>query len=258
MALRLAALRGHSFALRLPLATRAGRFSPAVFRSFSDAAANGKPPNVVLPEFRIVKTPTVAQSQEAPQAFRELSHEAIYVLAERGDHLASEERLRRNVMAVDGIDYSAAGKKMREIRASSVKYVGLATVPYKVGIAAALVTGVGSVPMVFEYNLASWFNDNFATEEVPPIEELQTVYEIGTWTWNWMEPILGTLSFTLLALQFSRNQMLNLDIRPYTGWVKKQRSRGLAKMYPNYNTHFIIDYAMTANLNVKPATGSSL
>lgn len=28
--------------------------------------------------------------------------------------------------------------------------------------------------------------------------------EIGAWTWNWMEPLTGTLSFTLLTLQFAR------------------------------------------------------
>ena len=30
---------------------------------------------------------------------------------------------------------------------------------------------------------------------------------VGEWTWGWMEPMLGTLSFILLAFQFSRSQM---------------------------------------------------
>ena len=40
--------------------------------------------------------------------------------------------------------------------------------------------------------------------------------EVGSWTWGWNEPVLGTVSFVLLAFQFARNQMVNLGARPYT------------------------------------------
>ena len=40
--------------------------------------------------------------------------------------------------------------------------------------------------------------------------------EVGSWTWGWNEPVLGTVSFVLLAFQFARNQMVNLGTRPYT------------------------------------------
>ena len=29
------------------------------------------------------------------------------------------------------------------------------------------------------------------SNQVPPPEDLETMWEIGTWTWNWMEPPLG-------------------------------------------------------------------
>lgn len=30
---------------------------------------------------------------------------------------------------------------------------------------------------------------------------METIWEIGSWTWGWMEPPLGEISFVLLALQ---------------------------------------------------------
>ena len=31
--------------------------------------------------------------------------------------------------------------------------------------------------------------------------------EVGTWTWTWMEPMIGTASFALLCAQFARAQV---------------------------------------------------
>jgi hypothetical protein len=45
------------------------------------------------------------------------------------------------------------------------------------------------------------------------------VLEVGTWTWNWMEPPLGQLSFFLLTLQLVRAHMGNLGVKPYTAHV---------------------------------------
>lgn len=39
----------------------------------------------------------------------------------------------------------------------------LATLPYKVGIAAALVAGFGSLPMIFDINTVLWFNEIYVT-----------------------------------------------------------------------------------------------
>ena len=36
------------------------------------------------------------------------------------------------------------------------------------------------------------------------MSEIDTVWKVGTWTWQWMEPIIGTWSFVLLALQLIR------------------------------------------------------
>lgn len=45
-------------------------------------------------------------------------------------------------------------------------------------------------------------------------KDLETWLEVGAWTWNWMEPPLGTITFVLLCIQLSRSHMqVNVDAR---------------------------------------------
>jgi len=183
-----------------------------------------------------------------PVSMCEVPHDTLIVLAEQGCHEACTERLVRNIMSVDSVDWAAAKVKEAEIRAENRKVIWLATLPYKVGITTGLITGIGCIPMVFSQSIAMWFNRVFVTTDVPPPEDLQTILEVGSWTWNWMEPPLGTASFTLLALQFVRAQMLNMDLTPYTSWVQNYRGKRLADLYPKYNEDIVRDYARTASL----------
>merc|ERR1711920_532358 len=91
-------------------------------------------------------------------------------------------------------------------------------------------------------------NKHFVTTSVPEPEDLETVWEVGSWAWNWMEPPLGVASFVLLTMQLTRAQMQNMDVRPYTQWVKGWRANRLSKMYPQYNEDIIKDFAETASL----------
>ena len=50
-----------------------------------------------------------------------------------------------------------------------------------------------------------------------------------------MEPVLGTISFVLLTLQFSRAQLSNLGYKPYTALLKKYRAKRLITLYPQYD-----------------------
>ena len=60
-----------------------------------------------------------------------------------------------------------------------------------------------------------------------------------------MEPPLGTFSFALLCLQFSRAQMENLGIRPYTRKLKQMRATKLAKEFPRYDPRIIQKFSET-------------
>lgn len=61
---------------------------------------------------------------------------------------ATHELLIRHVMDVDDIEYDEASKKCRQIEATAREGMFITTIPYKIGIFAALTTGFGAIPMV--------------------------------------------------------------------------------------------------------------
>lgn len=93
--------------------------------------------------------------------------------------------------------------------------------------------------MCFNLDVAKWFNTHYVTTDVPGVEDLETMLEVGAWTWNWMEPPLGQISFFLLCLQFSRAQIQNLGIQPYTERVKSMRASELSSAFPKYDKNII-------------------
>lgn len=186
-----------------------------------------------------------------PLCASKFSNEALVILAERRrcrSHDAFSERLVRNIMHVDGVDRSAAKEKLQEIAAEHRKVVWLVTLPHKVGISAAAIAGLGCVPMVFSLAFAGWFNAHFVTCDVPEARDLETVLEVGCWTWNWVEPLMGTATFALLSLQLVRSQMLNMHWTSYTSWVQNYRAELLQGKYPQYNAEILMEYARTASL----------
>ena len=60
-----------------------------------------------------------------------------------------------------------------------------------------------SIPLVFHYDVALWFNSEFVSH-IEAEERMETALEVGAWTWNWMEPPLGTISFAVLCIQLAR------------------------------------------------------
>jgi len=179
----------------------------------------------------------------------ELSNETLVILAEQGSHEACRERLIRNVMCVDNIEWLEAKSVVDKMKKDNEKVLPLIKMPYRVAILGAAVTGFGCIPMVFDRTTAIWFNKYFVTTEVPDPGDIQTVLEVGSWTWNWMEPPLGVGSFMLLSMQVIRAQMLNMDLKPYTAWVHSYRSSRLAKLYPQYHDDIVKEYASTASLH---------
>jgi hypothetical protein len=94
------------------------------------------------------------------------------------------------------------------------------------------------------------FNEHFVTTDVPEAKDLETVFEVGSWSWNWMEPILGQVSFFLLCLQFSRAQIQKLGIKPYTEVVKSFRANRLAAAFPKYDAGVLKGYSKATSLFV--------
>merc|ERR1712224_1016992 len=119
--------------------------------------------------------------------------------------------------------------------------------PYRVGILAALVAGFGSIPMCFDLHTTLWFNEGYVTMDVPEPKDLETWLEVGSWSWNWMEPVLGQVSFALLTAQFFRAQMTNIGLRPYGHWIRNNRANAVVAAFPQYNQQLLKDLARSTD-----------
>ena len=71
-----------------------------------------------------------------------------------------------------------------------------------------------------------------------------TMLEVGSWAWNWMEPALGQLSFFILCVQLSKNYMQSIGMTPYIDYLLKSRATSLKEMYPQYHASIVNDFAI--------------
>ena len=96
--------------------------------------------------------------------------------------------------------------------------------------------------------------------DLPEPSDLDTVLETGAWAWNWMEPPLGTLSFTLLCLQWGteqRRKLGDVDIFSNSDWLEALRSSTADRVvaaFPQYNPAIMRAYGKSiASKNDKSA-----
>ena len=105
--------------------------------------------------------PTAADAQAMPREYYEFSNESLSVMAANGDQAAHVERLIRDIMHVDGVDWDTANATFKEIDDANSEGMVFFTLPYKVGITTAVVGGLASVPLCFDLNTALAFNEAF-------------------------------------------------------------------------------------------------
>jgi len=197
--------------------------------------------------------PTLETAKALPREYHEFSNSVLVSAAFRGDFGARKERMIREVMAADGGSYLDARAKVKEMSVANRAANGLYRLPYYTGVTLALGGGFASIPLCFDIDTAMWFNENFVTTDVADPEDLETPLEVGSWTWNWMEPPLGQISFFLLCLQWARNQMLNVQVKPYTSWMVGRRAQSLIDKYPQYSQGVTKDFAETDMFHDEPS-----
>ena len=160
------------------------------------------------------------------------------------------------VLAVDQVHWRVAAQTVVEIeKASGAMSARLMRMPYSIGAIGATCAGLISLPMVFSLDFTMWFNDQFVTADLPdhfntddcPYDRPLTVMETGMWSWGWMEPPLGTLSFVLLTMQFARQQTNNLWLStgaqgPYNAFLKKRRFKLMVSKFPDYSPLILKEY----------------
>ncbi|KAL7528967.1 hypothetical protein ACHAWF_002786 [Thalassiosira exigua] len=135
---------------------------------------------------------------------QDMDDRTLLSLAAIEDHSAREEILKRHIMDVDDVDYENACKTFHIIAEHNIRGYYLVKIPYQIGMFSAVVLGVSSIPMVFHLPTIEWFNEWAVTMDHPPARDLDTPLEVSIWSWNWMEPQLGTMSFVLLCMQYIR------------------------------------------------------
>lgn len=195
------------------------------------------------PSYRPFSIITIEESKKMAKNYNELPNDVLVTLAVTGDQEAREERLIREIMSVDNTSWKDSQSVFTKMLASNRNGLFIATLPYKIGIATAIVSGFLSIPMIFHLETVLTFNELFVTTDVPDDKDLETPLEIGGWAWNWMEPPLGTISFFLLCTQYARSQMENLGAKPYTAWYKARRSNRLCREFPQYNQLIVSQFS---------------
>lgn len=181
--------------------------------------------------------------QTLPLKHSEMSNDTLLVMASLEKNIeARRELLIRHIMGVDSVEYDDAEKKCQEVDKKAQEGLFIASVPSQAGFFIAGVSGILCIPLVFDINSALWFNEHYVTADVAEDKDLETMLEVGGWTWNWMEPALGTASFVLLAAQFARAQLRNLGLRPFTGWMRHRRGEKLVEAFPKYDKNLLIGY----------------
>eukprot|EP01049_Picozoa_sp_SAG25_P009932 SAG25_NODE_1032_length_4223_cov_96.274006_1_plen_220_part_00 len=212
-------------------------------RRFSDGASSR--PQVTFHGGK----PTVEDARSQPRSACEMPHDVLLNLAAHGDSDAREERMVREIMAVDGVEWSVAKMTLEELRDANQDIMKtshvLAASYYKFAAASAVVVGFASFPMCFDLTTVMWFNKIAVTTEVPPPDDLETIFEVGMWSWGWMEPPLGQLSFLLLCIQFAREQMDKLALPTTHERLITRRAVELSHKYGRFYPKIVQDFSST-------------
>lgn len=188
---------------------------------------------------RIPKYPTQDQAAKQTRFYHEMEEAPLLIMASYGDTGARRERFVREIMYIDALDWRAAASHADRLAESEVQGHIAQTLTTAVGVS-SIVFGLGSLPMVFHLETALWFNDRYVTTDVPEAKDLETWLEVGQWTWSWMEPPIGTLSFVFLAFQFARGRGI---VFPLEEFYMRRRAQSLLQRYPRYSPLILLQWA---------------
>jgi len=207
---------------------------------------------------RTAYRPTLEDAERQPTHVSEMSHQTLAELSMMGNHCAQRERMIREIMAVDGVPWEEAHHMLNRLDEYNEKYYWIESMPYRIGITCAFIGGVMGTFMVFCPPVALWYGENVAGEDLPEgmrdISEM-TINQVGTWTWSWMEPMIGVASFALLCCQFSRSQIKKINMKTFGEHLLGWRADRLARRFPEYDSSMVRAWAKhmpRVNMNFFP------
>jgi hypothetical protein len=106
---------------------------------------------------------TIEVAKAMPKLYYEMPNDVLLTMAVMGDQEAREERLIREIMSVDDVDWDGAQPIFHDMVNSNRKGLFLATLPYKIGIFSAVGGAAISIPMIFHLETVLWFNELYVT-----------------------------------------------------------------------------------------------
>ena len=187
-------------------------------------------------------------AKQMTKKYNEISNDILLIMSINGDIKAIEERLIRDIMGVENIDWLNAKNKFEEIKNYNKQFDPIIRIPYYSGITIAISAALISIPLCFDLNTVLWFNKQFVTSDIPSSKDLETPLEVGSWAWNWMEPPIGQISFFLLCMQYVRGQLQILNAKPLTEIIMEKRANRLIQKYPRYDELIMKTYSKNTNL----------
>lgn len=195
---------------------------------------------------RIAFRPDVDIAKGQPAHVSELGHESLAELSMLGNHVAQRERLLREIMCVNMCTWQEAHEHLAELDVEKERYYWIESAPYRTGITVAMLAAVSAVMLVFWRPAAHFYGTQIAKEELPEgvasVSDL-TTNQVGTWTWSWMEPMIGTASFVLLCCQFTRAQAVRMNMKPYGDYMLQWRANRVADRHPQYDRSMVRAWA---------------
>lgn len=190
--------------------------------------------------------PSVRTAQMQPTHISEMAHSTLAHLALSGNHFAHRERMIREIMSVDNVTWEKAHDVLAEMDEYKERHYWYVTMPYRFGIVTATFFGIASCFLVFHPATAYWYGRQIANEDLPedkPDISAMTINQVGTWTWQWMEPMIGTASFVLLCAQFMRGQYLKLNMKSFLDIMESRKATMLADRYKLYDRSMVRTWA---------------
>lgn len=186
--------------------------------------------------------PSVRTARLQPKHISEMGHSTLAALALQKNHSAHRERLIREIMSVDNCSWEEAHKVLSKMDAYKERHYWFVTFPYRLGIVIASSLGIGSIFLVFHPSTANWYGTRIAGEELPEGTDSvadMSINQVGTWTWSWMEPMIGTASFVLLCAQFVRAQLVRMNMKPFLAVMESRKAGRVAARFPQYDQSMI-------------------
>mmetsp|Transcript_42712 Transcript_42712/g.49937 ORF Transcript_42712/g.49937 Transcript_42712/m.49937 type:complete len:322 (+) Transcript_42712:54-1019(+) len=194
-------------------------------------------------------TPTLEKADSMSLSYSSMDNSSLVTLSKLNDYCATSEVLKRHVMSIDRVSYAEANDIFRNVREFDCKNKSFHALPYRLGIFVSVGAGLGSFPMCFDIDIVHWFNTAYVTADVPEQKDLETWLEVGSWSWNWMEPPLGQVSFLLLCLTYARSQLQNLGKKPFTAYLRNKRAESLAEEFPMYDRDMLMQFSLSDSLS---------